>query len=409
MTERIYQSDSYCREAAARITGRECADGRWRVRCERTIFCPEGGGQPADQGTINGLPLLSLEAEGDDIVHVLGRDPGEGEARMRLDFERRYDHMQQHTAQHLLSQVLVRDFGIATLSFAIGPEHSSIEIDRPAFGAEETKALESECARMIFASLAVRVFETDDLSNLHLRKAPKVEGRIRVVEIDGLDQSACGGTHLRSSAEIGLLKIVRCERVRANVRLYYAAGLRALRDYQLKHEVAQHMQRLVTQPLAAIPQQVENLLKDKDELRRALKKAQRREMEREVAAAAVPGGPGLVVREFCGLEPADLRFFVTALTKSGKHALAYQRPQPPLKAIPPRLDAAPAEGGYIVIGRGRGDIDLRRISARLFALLGGKGGGSTNLIEGRGGDFSKIAEAVALLRENLAESERGTI
>jgi len=401
MTEKIYQSDSYCREAAARITGRECANDRWRVRLERTIFCPEGGGQPADQGTINGLPLLALEAEGDDVIHVLGRDPGEGEARMRLDFERRYDHMQQHTAQHLLSQILVSDFGVATLSFAIGPEHSSIEIDRPAFGAEETKALEAACARLIFANRTVRVFEADDLSTLHLRKPPKVEGRIRVVEIDGVDQSACGGTHLRSSAEIGLLKIVRSERVRDNVRLYYAAGSRALRDYQLKHEVAQRLQRLVTQPLAAIPPQVESLLREKDELRRALKKALRREMEREVAEAEA-GESDLVIREFSGLEAADLRFFVTALIKGGKHALAYQRPQPPLKAVPPRSDAVPPEGGYAVIGRGRGDLDLRRISARVFTLLGGKGGGSANLVEGRGADFSRIAEVVALLRTELS-------
>jgi alanyl-tRNA synthetase len=387
MTEKIYQVDPYCREATARVTGRECASGRWRVRCERTIFCPEGGGQPADQGTINGLPLLALEAEGADVVHVLGQDPGEGEARMRLDFERRYDHMQQHTAQHLLSQALVRNFGVATLSFAIGPEHSSIEIDRPAFTDEETKSLEDECARLIFASLPVCVFETDDLSALHLRKAPKVRGRIRVVEIDGFDQSACGGTHLRNTAEIGLLKIVRSERVRANVRLYYAAGSRALRDYQLKHEVAQRLQRLVTQPLAAIPQQVENLLKEKDELRRALKKAQRREMEREIAAAAA-GESALVVREFNGLEPADLRFFATALIKGGRHVLVFQRVEPP----------------YVVIGRGRGNVDLRHISARMFALLGGKGGGSANLVEGRGRDFSRIAEVIALLRAELDEA-----
>jgi alanyl-tRNA synthetase len=401
MTEKIYQDDSYCREAVARITAREEAGGRWRVRCDRTIFCPEGGGQPPDRGTLNGLPLLVLEADGDDVVHVLAADPGAGEARMVLDFERRYDHMQQHTAQHLLSQVLLRDFGAATLSFAIGPEHSSIEIGRPAFGEEEVRSLEDACARLIFADRAVRVFQADDLSGLHLRKPPKVAGRIRVVEIDGVDQSACGGTHLRSSAEIGLLKIVGSERVRANVRLFYAAGARALRDYQLKHEVTQRLQRLVTQPPAAIPAQVENLLKEKDELRRALKKARRREMEREVAAASAAGGPGLVVREFSGLEAAELRFFVTALAKGGRHALAYQQPPPLPTAADEGGDLPAGARGYVVIGRGRGDLDLRRLSARVFELLAGKGGGSAGLVEGRGRDFSRIAEVIALLRAEL--------
>ena len=159
MTEKVYQRDPYLQELTAKITRSEPRDGRWAVRLERTIFCPEGGGQPADAGTINDLPLLALENDGDEIVHVLDQGPGSGEARLQLDFARRYDHMQQHTAQHLLSQVLVRDFNAATLSFAIGPEHSSIEIGRPAFSEEEVRALEAECARLAFAALPVRVFE----------------------------------------------------------------------------------------------------------------------------------------------------------------------------------------------------------------------------------------------------------
>lgn len=386
MTEKIYHQDAYRQELTARISGKEQRDGRFRIRLDRTIFCPEGGGQPADQGTINGFPVLELATEDDDIIHVLDQDPGEGEVFLQLDFPRRYDHMQQHTAQHLLSQVLVRLFDAPTLSFAIGPEHSSIEIGRPSLNEEETKTLESECARLIFASLPVRIFESDDISALHLRKTPKRQGRIRVVEIEGLDQSACGGTHLKSSAEIGLLKIVRTERVRSNIRLYYAAGYRALRDHQLKHEVALRLQRAVTLPLAEIPAHVEALLKEKDELRRTLKRTQRRELEKEIADETA-NDHSLVIREFNGLDPAELRFFASALLKAGKHVLAYQK--------------SPQK--YIVIGRGRGTCDLRPISARVFALLGGKGGGSENLIEGRGEDFSRIAEVADLLRAVLAE------
>jgi alanyl-tRNA synthetase len=389
MTEKIFRRDAYCREITARISGKERRENQFLVRLDRTIFCPEGGGQPADSGTINGLPLLALEADHEDIVHVLAQDPGEGEACLQLDFPRRYDHMQQHTAQHLLSQVLLRLFAAPTLSFAIGPEHASIEIGRADFGEEEAKALEAECARLVFANLAVRIFESDDPSALHLRKPPKVEGMIRVVEIDGFDQSACGGTHLKSSAEIGLLKIVRTERVRANIRLYYTAGYRSLKDYQLKHGVAQRLQRLVTQPLAEIPAQVECLLQERDELRRALKKVQRRELEQEIAGETAGSSP-LVVREFSGLDPAELRFFVAALIKAGKHALVFQRSQP----------------AYIIIGRGPGDFDLRSINARIFALLNGKGGGSANLVEGRAEDFSRINEVADLLRASLPQPGR---
>jgi alanyl-tRNA synthetase len=240
----------------------------------------------------------------------------------------------------------------------------------------------------------VRVFESDDPSALRLRKPPKRQGRVRVVEIAGLDRSACGGTHVRNSAEIGPLKIVRSERVRANVRLYYAAGGRALRDHQLKHDVLQRLQRRITQPLAEIPDHVEALLRERDELRRELKQAQRREMEREIAAAAAGADP-LAVREFSGLEPADLRFFVTALVKAGRSALAYQ------KAAPAQDAPAPASG-YVVAGCGRPGTDLRAISAPFFALLAGKGGGSAGLIEGRAGDLSRLDAAAALLRSAAA-------
>ena len=388
MTEKIYQHDPYCQEITARITGKQCRDGNYRLRFDRTVFCPEGGGQPADQGTVNDLPLLALEADGDDIVHVLGQDPGEGEVRLRIDFARRYDHMQQHTAQHLLSQVLVRNFHAATLSFAIGPEHSSIEIERPEFSAGETRELEAECARLVFSRLPVKVFASDDVAGLQLRKPPKVQGRIRVVEIAGFDRSACGGTHLGNIAEIGLIKIVRSERVRAHVRLYYAAGTRALRDYQLKHEVAQLLQRAVTQPLAEIPAQVEAVLRERDELRRALKKSRRRELEQEIAAATA-GGAALVVRDCSGLDPAEMRFFAAAVMQRGKSVLAYQGTRPT----------------HVVIGRGSGDLDLRQLCPRIFALLNGKGGGSANMVEGRGDDPSRLPEVVELLESSLAGKE----
>ncbi|MBN2399220.1 MAG: hypothetical protein JXI33_02650 [Candidatus Aminicenantes bacterium] len=388
MTEKIYLSDAYCRESTARILGKEFRDGNFFIRLDRTIFCPAGGGQPADGGTINGQPIMELASEIDDIIHVLGADPGQGEARLQLDFSRRYDHMQQHTAQHLLSQILLKLFSAPTLSFAIGPEHASIEIGRPALDEQEIVLLENECADRIFANLPIHIFESDDSNALHLRKPPKRQGKIRVVEIAGLDQSACGGTHLRSSAEIGLLKIIKTDRVRANVRLYYKSGFRALGDYQLKHEVTQRLQRAITQPLTDIPIQIEMLLKEKDELRRALKKAQRRELEREIVAE-VAAGRDLIVREFSAIDAAELRFFATALMKHGRQVLVYSTTPP----------------GHIIIGRGRGVFDLRQIGSAIFALLEGKGGGAENLIEGRGQNFSKIPEIIALLRARLARQD----
>jgi alanyl-tRNA synthetase len=384
MTEKIFLRDAYCREVTARITAKENINGHWQIRLERTIFYPAGGGQPADHGTINDCAVHELAAAADDIIHVLDRDPGQDVVRLEIDFQRRYDHMQQHTAQHLLSQVLLNLFNAPTLSFAIGPEHSSIEIGRQALDEKEIRILESECARLIFANLPVSIFESEDISALHLRKPPKVRGVIRVVEIAGVDQSACGGTHLRSSAEIGLLKIIKTDRVRANVRLYYVAGLRALGDYQQKHEAMARIQHAITLPWTEIPAQVEKLLAEKDGLRRELKKMQRRKLEKEIAASVASSEP-LVIREFSGVDSTDMRYFAAALLQRGKQVLAYS--QDPQK--------------YIIIGRGLGSFDLRRISTQIFGLLGGKGGGSENLLEGHGQDFFRLPEVIALLRTSL--------
>jgi len=382
MSERVYLEDSYCRELTTMPSSRQCRDGRWLVRLERTIFRPEGGGQPAARGTINGLPLLALDEEDGDVIHALAGDPGPGPVELRLDFARRYDLMQQHTAQHMLSQILVRLYGAPTLSFAIGPEHSSIETGRPSYDDEEIAALEEEFARRAWESLAVRVFETDDVSGLGLRRAPKVRGRIRVVEIAGFDRSACGGTHVASSAELAPLKILRVERVRGNARLYYVAGGRALRDHRLKHEMAQRLQRLVTLSPAEIPGQVEALIGERDELRRQAQRARRLEMEREAAAAAAGGEP-LVVREFAGADAAELRAFASAVMAAGRPVVAYSRSRPDNEAL-------------VVAGCG-GGADLRPLAAPFFALLAGKGGGSAVLIEGRASDLSRLPEALALL------------
>jgi Ser-tRNA(Ala) deacylase AlaX len=388
MTEKLYDADPYLGEASARVAHRQEHNGRWRLRLERTIFRPEGGGQPADAGTINGQPLLALEEEDGDVVHVLERDPGPGDAALRLDFPRRYDHMQQHTAQHLLSQLLLRRFAAATLSFAIGPEHSSIETGRPAYSDEEVRELEEECARLAWAALPVRVFSSDDPASLALRKPPKKGGLIRVVEIAGYDRSACGGTHVRSSAELAPLKVLRVERVRANARLYYAAGGRALRDHRLKHDLALRLQRLITQPLDEIPAQLEALQRERDGLRRELRRARRREMEREAAQAAA-GAETLVRREFAACEPEELRAFAAAVAAAGRHVLACSQP------------VAGAGAAHVVVARGRGDADLRALAAPLFALLAGKGGGSAAMLEGRSGDLSRLSEAAELLRRHL--------
>jgi alanyl-tRNA synthetase len=384
MTEKIFHQDSYRTEMEATVRKKNFQEGCFRVYLDRTIFYPEGGGQPRDTGTINGIEVMDLVSEDDEIVHLLPEDPGEGPARLRIDPIRRYDIMQQHTGQHLLSQVLERLLGIRTLSFSITGEHASIELDRPMLTAEDIDRTETECQRVIFENRPVRIFESDDPTSLRLRKPPKMEGRIRVVEIDGYDQSACGGTHVRASGEIGMVKIVRTDRVRANVRIYFLAGFRGLRDYQLKHTLITGIQQMVTLPLPEIPTGVRHLIDERDRSLRQIKNIQRQQIEGEILRHAQLPDP-LVIMEMNEFAMPEIKHLASSLTQKGKHVIAYTR------ALPP----------YIVIGRGSGDFDLRSLTREVFAMLAGKGGGRENLIEGQPGDFTRIDEVIRLIRQKI--------
>jgi len=384
MSEKIYHQDPYRWQETARIVSSECRAGLHRLILDRTIFCPAGGGQPGDEGTINGIPVVDLIEEDELIVHCLKTHPGEETIRLQIDGPRRFHHMQHHTAQHLLSQVLERELHAKTLSFAIGPEHASIELDQPGLTGQQIEAVEDECARLIFANRPIRVFVTEDVAPLRLRKPPKVTGRIRVVDIDGYDLSACGGTHLRSTGEIGLIKIVRSDRVRANVRLYFTAGHRALGDYRLKHQVLTQVQRLITLPFNEIPAALENLITERDDLSREAKTRKRKELDNEIAAwAAKPDT--LIVRCFDDAGIDEMKYFTTSLIKAGKNVVAYN----------PTL-------GYVQIGRGSaGGVDLKKAAPKIFSLLSGRGGGRDAFIEGKATDFSNIERVLALLNQSL--------
>jgi alanyl-tRNA synthetase len=386
MTERAYYADPYRCELEAAVVRREERQGAWRVVLDRTLFYPEGGGQPADGGTVNAIPLTGLVEEGDEIVHLLGSDPGPGPVKLELDLSRRLALMQQHSGQHLLSQALERLLAARTLSFAIGEGHASIEISRSALSDEELGAIEAECNQVIFENRQLRIFETDDVSAVPLRKPPKVSGTIRVVEIDGYDWSACGGLHVRVTGELGLLKIVRTDKVRGNLRLYFVAGAWALADYQMKNRVLAEVQRLVSQPVEQVPAAIARLVDERDGLKKELRALRRREFERLAFECREEPRP-LIVREFPEADPADIKTFALALLNAGRHVLAWT-------AGPP---------AYLLIGRGSGSADLRDLSKQVFSLLGGRGGGRDNLVEGRPESLARLKEVVSLLTSSLSQ------
>ena len=251
-TIRSYYLEPSATEGEAGVVSSEASGGRTRVILDRTIFYPEGGGQPCDLGTIGGFRVISVEEEGGSVVHTLEGVP-EGapgfaagdRVRLALDAPRRRDHCQQHSGQHLLSAFLEREYDIHTVGFHLGEAYSTIDVTCPSMDAPMVADLERRAEAFIAEDRGLTIHECppEDVSSFPFRKKlPQGAEVIRIVEIDGYDWVACCGTHVASAAELRAFAILSTERYKGNTRIYFAAGERALamlrRRFCILQEVA---------------------------------------------------------------------------------------------------------------------------------------------------------------------------
>jgi len=287
MTERLYYTDSYLRHFTARITGRT-DDGR-TIYLDRTAFYPTSGGQPFDTGSIAGVAVLDVVDEDERIAHKLAGivEPGVVEAspveaatvECAVDWARRFDHMQQHTGQHLLSAVFEELFHLKTVSFHLGAESATIDIEGGPVEPRTILEAERRANQVVFENRPVAV-EFQNAAEVHgLRKPSDRDGTLRIVSIDGLDRSACGGTHVRSTGEIGPILIRKLDKIRQTVRVEFLCGSRAVGRARADFEALSKAAQLFSSPLDEVPA----MLAAQMEAARAAEKAHRK-LELDLAA-----------------------------------------------------------------------------------------------------------------------------
>jgi len=248
MTERLYYNDSYGREFAARVVERS-ADGR-TVYLDRTLFYPASGGQPFDVGSIAGVAVIEVVDEEERIAHRLAAPlEAEGEVAGEIDWARRFDHMQQHSGQHLLSAVFEELFGLHTVSFHLGAESATIDLEGGGVEARMVTEAEWRANQVVAENRAMDVRFEDAGAAQGLRKASEREGLLRIVSIEGLDRSACGGTHVRTTGEIGPILLRRTEKIRQSVRVEFVCGGRAVRRARADFEALTRIAQLFSAPL----------------------------------------------------------------------------------------------------------------------------------------------------------------
>jgi alanyl-tRNA synthetase len=370
MTERLYYTDSYLRQFDADVVDRS-EDGT-RVSLDRTAFYPTSGGQQFDRGWMNDVPVVEVLEEGERIVHLLGAALGSARITGRIDWERRFDHMQQHTGQHLLSAVIAQLFGHATVSVHFGDEASTLDLDTVSITADHILEAERRANAVVTENRPVRVtFEDADRATGLRKSSERRQGTLRIITIDDLDRSACGGTHVGATGEIGPILIGRVERVKQMVRVEFVCGGRAVRRARRDNDLLTRLSGLLTSAPPELPSLVEALRGD---LKRATveRKALEEQLARHRAAELYQGAHDANGRKVIVMRETDgsmdgLRVLGQAIA-SLPHAVFVAAIHNP----PTVLLATAADSG----------VDAGRVLKAALESQGGRGGGSARLAQG---------------------------
>jgi alanyl-tRNA synthetase len=403
MTVRIYWEDPYRREFDAHVVKRLVVEGRLAVVLDRTAFYPEGGGQPCDLGQLNGVAVLDVRQGDEGPLHTLAGELSDDTVHGCIDWPRRLDHMQQHTGQHILSQACGQTLGANTVGFHLGDKTSTIDLDRSDIGPEGLVEAEALANRVVSEGRSVDarlVSSEEELVDLSVRGSPMAPGTVRVVQIAGFDSSACGGTHLRNTAEVGLVKIMGSERHRGGTtRVSFLCGGRALADYDRKQKIVKALAAHFTTAESELLEAVRRLGEEMKEARRAQRQAQQALIEslaaRLYAEAEVHGGLRIVTAVFDGeeFEAASVKALATLLgQRPGCIALLGWRGD---KA---QLTFARADDVVADVGK------LMRMACE---HIGGRGGGRPDWAQGGGSGDAPVAQALALAAQTVRALKPG--
>ena len=399
---RLYYQDAYLTSFEGRVIEQFAIDDSWGVILDRSAFYPASGGQPHDAGTLNGVSVQDvLEREEDKaVVHLLGRKLTDERAVGEVDWTRRFDYMQQHTGQHILSHVFEALLDAETVGFHLTEDALTVDIAHEPLTPEEWQMVEDRANALVFADRPVvaRFMNRDEVVRLPLRKPPTVAGPIRIVQVGDSDYSPCGGTHCRSSGAVGLILMRKIERKGTGMRVDFVCGGRALRDARSKNRLVNDVSAALSVgdfELADAVCRLQNELKtSQQELRHA------NEDLLEFKTGELLGG----AEEYAGV-----RVVRTVLSGGGpamaKHLAVRLMEHPGIVAA-----VAYTDGSSVQLTLSRSDdvpIDVRPVLKEACRLIGGGGGGQPHMAQGGGPRVDQIErsldQAIQSLRVALSQ------
>jgi len=384
MTEKLFDSDPYLKEFEAEVSEIRALPNGQGVVMNRTAFFPEGGGQPSDSGELNGHKVLEIREENGEIIHVVDKGFQTGDrVRGVLDWERRFDLMQQHTGQHILSQAFLGNLGAETAGFHLGSDTVTIDLRVPGLSDEQVMNVEKQANSIVHENRTVRIHEmqAEEADSFPLRRRPVLTGMVRIVEIDQYDWTLCCGTHVRRTGDIGLIKVIKWEKYKGGTRVYFVCGGRAFRDYQIKTLLIRELSRKLPAGENEILERIEQWGQER--------KASEKRMAELLGRA---------------LEFEADRLLRSAETLGSLKKVSHlfkDRPLPEVQALAKKL--IETEGVVAILGttgarttiyfaRSRDlDLDMRRLAEAAGREMNGKGGGNSGWAQCSTAD-TKLAE-----------------
>jgi alanyl-tRNA synthetase len=382
-TKRLYFKNPYQIEFESAVKRIIQRDGKYLVVLEESCFYPESGGQPADRGEINGIEVLDVFEENGEVFHVLSKEISGKKARGKIDWKRRFDHMQQHAGQHILSQCFHRLMKGKTVSFHLGESVSTVDIEIEEISDRKLLRVEEMANQIVFEDREIKTYfvSEDKIPSVPLRKPPKKSGLIRIVEVKDFEHSACGGTHPRHTGEIGMIKIIGQERIRQNLRFSFVCGQRAFHDYSRKHRILMDTAVRLSSHEEDIPNAVDKLVSDLKDQKKKSRKVSRKLYQFE-AEKLIQGAEGPVIRDVFREESKDqVRYLaLNIIEKPGFYVLF-----------------GLTEGNlcHIILARSEDiDFDMRKLISDISSVMMVKGGGRPSLVELVGEEKGKLESAL---------------
>jgi alanyl-tRNA synthetase len=409
LTDRLYYHDSFLREFDATVVSCTPNGPRWKVILDKTAFYPTSGGQPHDLGMLGDAqvvevvdapdaasPNASNPGDPHHIVHYTTAEVSAGPIHGQIDWPRRLDHMQQHTAQHLLSAAFIELFNLQTVSFHLGKEISTIDLAAPSVVPRQIEAAERRTNEIIFEDRPVVIsFGTaQELAESGIRKKVDREGILRAIEIEGFDRQPCGGTHLASTGQAGLILLRKLERTREHSRIEFVAGYRALAAARADFARLTQAAMLLSCALADVPAGITKNIEERHANSGAIKRLEERLANLEASALLqqnpeTPAAIRLIVATLPDATPAYLALLAAKLAAE-KNVIAL---------------VASRESGHVVAARSA-DLtqDLGTALRESLKEFQGKGGGAKHFAQGSLADPAQLDDFIVRAKTKLAIS-----